>query len=822
MERMASLTQEPGQIRLRMRESRHPHPHVDPRQPRHQSTPGTNPPVFAWKPPTGEMEMQISGTHPPVSEKIAVTSRDGYTLLVATDEEFTNRVIEVTGLADPVYLPEEALPPGAYWWKWLMKGGDSEAFTFTITAAAVTLAVPGVEAWLQEFSRPHPRMQILAGEIPGWRESLPKVAAVELAILREEAEALLAQSHHMAEPEFLPDRNVDYGAFRRIWFPTMWGSRRFARGAETLALAYLATGQRDYGRAACARILSLCAWDPEGSSYLGHNDEAHMSVITTGPVTCDWVWELFTAEERDRVISHYRRRAELTFSHMHDQGCYGITRFDSHAGREIVFLAQLALVFHEHIPAARDWLEWLRPVLCGIWPVWADDDGGWAEGISYSNAYVTIMSRFASILKKGTGINLYTRPFWKNYIRWKQAVFPPYAEWVGFGDHTERWEASWTASADLVELIARETESPELSPLVAEIRQEALLCQKTPPERVLGRVNPTLLLAPVMIDGNSGPATAGPPPRLSQVFPGAGWASIRTGVDRGRDDVAFIFRSSPFGSISHSHANNNDFIVHVGGRVMAMPSGYYCGYGSAHHAHWVWHTKANNCLTLSDAPQLIRSTESRGYVEGHFENAHLAYFQGNADLSYRLHAQRCRRHVIYLKASGGFLLIDEFIAQPDVAAALQWNIHSWNPFTVSEDGKAFTLTRDESVLTGHFLFHHDSFITLSEGWDPPPAKGIASEQWHDQYHLRFCPTVILPRRNLGVVLLPGYPGRPAGEFSSRCEGDTETANIGPDWVAVNPADACKIAADQTETVALVRTGGTLYEISAHGILALPA
>ncbi|MEZ5412912.1 MAG: DUF4962 domain-containing protein [Opitutaceae bacterium] len=805
-----------------MKESRHPHPHIDPRKPRHQSTPGTNPPVFAWKPPTAEREMLISGTHPPVYEKVAVSIADGYTLQVATDEAFTQCVIEKNGLEDPVFLPERALPPGTYWWKWSAGDAVAEIFTFTISASAVILEVPAVEAWLQRFPDTHPRMHIIADSISDWRKDLPVTAADKLALLTEDADALLAQSQHMDEPEFLPDRTVDYAAFRRIWYPTMWGTRQFAKGAETLALAYLATGNQAYGRAACDRILSLCQWDPEGSSYLGHNDEAHMSVITTGPITCDWVWDLFTDEERLQVINQFRRRGELTFSHMHDQGCYGVTRFDSHAGREIVFLAQLALVFHEQIPDARRWLEWLRPVLCGIWPVWAGDDGGWAEGISYSNPYVTLMSRFASILKQGAGIDLYTRPFWKNHIRWKQAVLPAYAEWIGFGDHTERWEVAWTAHADLVELIARETQSPEFLPYVAELRREARLCAKTPPERVMGRVNPTLLLAPTLADQPTAASRSEPPARLSHVFPAVGWAAIRTGVNRGKDDVAFIFRSSPFGSFSHSHANNNDFILHVGGRVMAMPTGYYAGYGSAHHAHWVWHTKSNNCLTFSDASQLIRSLEARGAVEGHFENDHLVYFQGDGDQSYRLQARRCRRHVVYLKASGCFLLVDEFIAQPGVTSALQWNIHSWNPFAVSKDGKAFTITREESVLAGHFLFHQDSFITMREGWDPPPAKGAqSSAQWHNQYHLRFSPTAITAvRRNFGVVLCPGYPGKPAATVSSRRTGNAEIAEIGPDAVAVNQADEMEAFAITTKAIALVQTGGTTYAISVQGIAAV--
>ena len=82
-------------------------------------------------------------------------------------------------------------------------------------------------------------------------------------------------------------------------------------------------------------------------------------------------------------MAQFRRRGQITFDHMHNRGSYGVTRFDSHAGREIVFLAHIALVFHEHIPEAQTWLEWLRPVLCGIWPIWAGDDGAWAEGPSY-------------------------------------------------------------------------------------------------------------------------------------------------------------------------------------------------------------------------------------------------------------------------------------------------------------------------------------------------------------------------------------------------------------------------------------------------------
>ncbi|MBL4575730.1 MAG: DUF4962 domain-containing protein [Opitutaceae bacterium] len=800
-----------------MKESRHPHPHIDPRQPRDRTSPQTNPPVFAWKPPEGDVKIHISGTHPPVYQTVSIDTKGGYTLLVASDPDFNTLVINLSGLKDSLFLPHKALQRGSYWWKWTVGEATSEVFEFQITQEAIIIEVPESDQWLERLPQEHPRIHIRPEEIADLQESMKSDRQQELSLLVEEADSLLQQPHEYAEPEFLPDRNVDYTKFWAIWYPTMWGTRRFVKGAEVLGLAYLATGNEGYGLAACQRILSVCKWDPEGSSYLGHNDEAHMSVLWNGPVACDWVWNLFSEEEKLSVIEQYRKRGEMTFNHMHDQGCYGINRFDSHAGREIVFLAQLAFVFHDHIPEARKWLEWLRPVLCGIWPVWAGDDGAWAEGISYSNPYVSIMSRFASILKKGTDIDLYKRPFWKNYLKWKQAAFPPYAEWMGFGDHTERWEASWTGTADLSELIARETNSPEFLPYVSEFRREAALSEKTPSDRSMGRINTTLFLAPKISTEAQTETTSTSETNISHVFPTAGWAAIRTGMDKGDDDVAFIFRSSPFGSFSHSHANNNDFIIHVGGKVMAMPTGYYSGYGSPHHAHWVWHTKANNCITLSDAPQLMRSLESRGFVEAHFENEDLVYFQGNADLSYRLQAQRCRRHVIFVKSQSYFFLVDEFIAQPDITSSVQWNIHSWNSFDVSEDQKSFKITRDESVLEGHFLYNHVSFISLGDGWNPPPSKGKPNKQWHNQYHLRFTPVAFSAKRNLGVILAPSYPGLKAPDVSSKREGEAEIATIGDDLVAVNQADEMEVADLTTNAIALIRTNGSLYEISVEGI-----
>lgn len=776
-----------------MKETRHPHPHIDPRQPRNGTRPGTNPPVFAWKPPQG-----VSCS----------------TLEVARDREFKAICLRVEDLSDPVFLPEKALAAGAYFWRWFAGDMCSETFQFEIDESAVELEVPPVEVWLARFSPSHPRLLLRPEQVDAFRRS--KAGAHEPIVQRllAAADRLLGEAHEIAEPDFLADRRVDYDAFWKVWYPTMWGSRRFVKGAETLGMAWLVTGHVPYARAACMRMASICAWDPTGSSHLGHNDEAHMSVIWHGSHACDYVWDQFTEEERDTVIEQFRRRGEITYEHMHDRGTYGITRFDSHAGREIVFLAHIALVFHEHIPAATTWLAWLRPVLCGLWPSWAGDDGGWAQGPSYGLAYVTIMAMFASALKRGADVDLYRRPFWKNHARWRQHMLPPYAEWMGFGDHSERWRDAWLRGADLAELIGRETATPAFLPYAEALRQEAAE-MTTPAERAMPGVSSELLTAPGAPEASDG--TGQDSASTLRVFGDVGWAAIRTDFADKRNDIAFIFRSSPFGSISHSHANNNDFILHVAGQVMAMPSGYYAGYGSDHHAHWVWHTKSHNCATLSDASQLMRSPESVGAVDNAYEDERVVYFRGLADASYADRAQRYRRHVVFAKAQQYFVLVDEFVAKVGIASALQWNIHAWAPFE-TDQRRTFWTQRGDSVLYGHIMHGKTGFFSLSEGWDPPPMEGKDRSQWKPQYHLRFTPNGIeVPKRNLAVVLCPQYAGHSMPAVETRLQGETEVAQVGNDRILVNAGGG--IATDECASASLLwmSIGGCAYEVDDGGI-----
>ncbi|MBT3341694.1 MAG: DUF4962 domain-containing protein, partial [Gemmatimonadetes bacterium] len=771
-----------------------------------------NPPLFAWKPQVGDRATDLQ---------------------VSRDAGFTDLVIDLSGLTESLHLPERALSPGTYWWRWCAGGAVSEVFEFHIGEEAVRFEVPSADQWLKSLGTQHPRLHCR----PEWLETIrdracseQPEATLELLVMADELRTI---SHEIPEPPFLPDRNKDFEANRRIWFPTMWNTRKFVKGAETLALAYLITGDKAYGRDACERLVSISKWDPDGSTYLGHNDEAHMSVIWHGPHAVDWCWDLFTESERALVIEQYRRRGQITYEHMHDKAAYGIHRFDSHAGREIVFLAMTAFTFHEHIPEAAQWLEWLRPVLNGIWPVWAGDDGGWAQGPSYGLAYVGIQTMYASAIKRGAGVDVYRRPFWRNHARWRRWFVPPYTDMQGFGDQGRRWRSGVMNNADLMEIIGIETGTDEFAGYARALRAQTQFDEE-PVERHMLGVSGHLYLARLTKglvsgdgsapDGSTGVSKPDAEARPSELtapifgdsfdasqsvfrqFPFVGWAAIRSKIEteaNGAGDVALLVRSSPFGSVSHSHANNNDFILHVGGTMMAMPSGFYGGvkngYGGDHHANWVWHTKSHNCVTLSDAGQIMRSTESTGAIANAYEDERLIYFTGIADSSYADRAERCRRHVLFLKSSSAVVLIDEFVGLSQILSTLQWNLHTPAPLVVDETQRTFSWKRGRSQVAGAFLYHDNAFFSITRGCDPPPATAEHEQPYPMQHNLRFTCNMVQAEflamrgsrseapgiaRNLAVVLAPSCPGVRQAKVVTARHGESEEAFINGDRLIV--------------------------------------
>ena len=85
----------------------------------------------------------------------------------------------------------------------------------------------------------------------------------------------------------------------------------------------------------------------------------------------------------------------------------------------------------------------------------------------------------------------------------------------------------------------------------------------------------------------------------SKIFHGIGVASLHTTLVDSRDDVHFLFKSSPFGSQSHGHNPQNSFQLNAYGEALLVANGYRDLHGSKFHYQFVHATRAQNASCRS-------------------------------------------------------------------------------------------------------------------------------------------------------------------------------------------------------------------------------
>ena len=81
------------------------------------------------------------------------------------------------------------------------------------------------------------------------------------------------------------------------------------------------------------------------------------------------------------------------------------------------------------------------------------------------------------------------------------------------------------------------------------------------------------------------------PKSAATVFNDIGWLVYRANLIEPEKDIRFTMKSSPYGTVSHSHADQNSFVIEAYGEPLAIPSGMYELYSSAHHHGWTRQTR---------------------------------------------------------------------------------------------------------------------------------------------------------------------------------------------------------------------------------------
>jgi hypothetical protein len=193
------------------------------------------------------------------------------------------------------------------------------------------------------------------------------------------------------------------------------------------------------------------------------------------------------------------------------------------------------------------------------------------------------------------------------------------------------------------------------------------------------------------------------------------------------NDTFFLFKSSPYGSVSHSHADQNCFAIMKGGKALAIPSGYYGpSYGMAHHAEWTRSTKANNGILVNGEGQEIRSARANGRLVNFEERKGLSYVCGDAKAAYVGKLNHFDRHVLFLRP-GLILMLDDLVA-PEVSH-FQWMLHAFDEMELGE-GQVIS-RRADKTLDVRLSSPHGLKLSQTDEFDTPFNAGIP-ESFHKE------------------------------------------------------------------------------------------
>jgi hypothetical protein len=628
--------------------------------------------------------------------------------------------------AETVHLPDQVLKPGEYKWNIYALdangnvAGSRGEETFTITNAAEELPWVSPKELLSRVPKEHSRVVFLKSKMPEYKKRLATTHKAVLNALVEEADSYLniglppfPEYHKRATRQ---EQKLGYKSYFHLF-------RKYVDGAmKTTAQAWLFTGEEKYLNVSKSILLEIASWpqdyDNVTSVSINGADEPGLSYSRYAHQVYDWLYEALDPAEREVVFKMCEARAW----HVHrrlNEADYLTNSGDSHNGRLIAYLTEMAIAMAHESEGAETWLEYSLKALTTIYPHWGGVEGGWAEGVPYGLWYNSFYIPPFDTLLETTGYDLWKRPFFSKIRYFFIYCASPKGEIRPFGDSAENagpGAKGGEGYATLMNYHAQRFNDPH----------------------ALWWVNQTYEwsgskdIHSVVFDGRLKPE---PPVNLpnSRIFSGVGWAGMHSNLADPDNDTFMLFKSSPYGSVSHSHGDQNGFAIMKGGVPLAIPSGYYGpAYGQPHHAKWTRSSKANNCILVNGEGQVLRSDKASGNIVKFEDEKSYTYLLGDATPAYGGNLNKCLRHVLFLRP-GIFLMLDELEAPQE--ANFQWMLHALEEMKIKEN--RIISKRKDARLTSWVSSTDGVMISQTDRFDTPYNEGIPKEfqtekpnHWH--------------------------------------------------------------------------------------------
>jgi len=654
-----------------------------------------NPPYFAWGPRQGETRYRVE---------------------LSRSADFGDKVVTLPETGYCIYRPQQTLEAGRWYWRVLAleSGAASRIYSFSVAEDAAEFPAPDFEAMLERIPAGHPRLLLRPGELEKLRSARLDGLKDDWSFLEQRAEAALGLELETPDKETGPWGTAEATAH---WGKNYTIARNTVYAGEVLAFCSMISGERKY-TAGARRILGhILSWDPDGPTSVENNDECAMPVLQYLPRMYDWLYPVLSEKERRAVVDNIRIRGRQARERL-DKFQY--TAYDSHAHRMYHQLAEAGIAFYTELPEAEEWIRHALSIYHAWYPIWGDIDGGWAAGLSYYAGYTLMLTSWLDAAEAAMGLDPGAHPYVRNAGNFAMYLGPGGVFTQGFGDLAESVRPS--GMRPVLEGLGLSLKRPDWLYLASRIKpsQRAGWFQVAP-----GRSRPQLYIRKAR-DGVLAPSAPGDLP-VSRIFRESGIAVLNTGLVDGSKNVQVQFRSSPRGTISHMHSDQNAFLISAYGRRLAIQAGFRPWYGSEFCKRFYWSSLSKNTILVDGRGQLDRSLEAVGRITRHAFGRRVDIVEGRAEKAYGDRLEKFARVVVFIKPDI-VVAVDNLKAPRP--ARFTWQLHALNEIESRGRGE-FSTTNEGVTLRGWILVPDKMTLQVSHGWplEPEVDRGVP-EQWH--------------------------------------------------------------------------------------------
>jgi hypothetical protein len=700
-----------------------------------------NPPRFSWL-PVIETEAQ-------------------YVLRISTDPKYPDAKTHLfTGLHLNFFTPDTVLPAGDYVWSYAVWADGAPATQWSVDRAFTVVDGLPETPLAPRRSRygaadmAHPRMWLSPASLGKFQNDIAKDPShCAWDVFFEKSVQPWMDKDVMIEPAGYPDHKRT----APIWRATYIACQELLYAIRHLAIGGMVTGDAAMIARAKDWLLEAASWNPSGTTSRSYTDEWAFRVNLALAWGYDTLHDELSEEERLAVRTALLARTRETADHIIKHANIHLFPFDSHAVRAVsAVLIPASIAMLDEEPEAREWLDYSVEFLATVYSPWGDSDGGWAEGPHYWMTGMAYLIDAVNMLKSFSGIDLYQRPFFQETGDFPLYTKAPDTRRATFGDDSTMGDLPCLKIGYNLRQFAGVTGRGAYTWYYDEIKRNDQGTEMAFYNWGWWDFN----FDEMVYQHDFGIVEATSPSDLPVMrwFKGIGWVALQHKMDIPEEHIQFVMKASPYGSISHSHGDQNAFCLAAFGEDLAIQSGHYVAFNSTMHQNWRRQTRSKNAILIDGQGQYAGkdkglAMKSTGRIITAQQHEDHVYIQGDATEAYKSltpHVTQVLRDVYFVN-NAYFVIVDSIDA--DEPVEIDFLLHANAPMELGD--ASFRYRGEKAGFYGQFLWSEAGSpkITQETGFpdvDPDDYKGLlVSTCLHAQF-----PKAI--RHRIATLLVP-YP-----------------------------------------------------------------